>query len=245
MADSPVGGLGTAQTKQFVLVTSEVDVSVADKASLVKSFEDILGMGLVQRVEFRSDKTTATVERLTPVDEIQEGETVMEALPGLGPKPANLDLYALLRSGDVPLEEVDASSCESVRHAVVEGRREISERGLRVAYILAPSPSHVDLWFDNREAVDFDELMGSPLEYDSNIPGDVLILFGGLFPGCDKGHLTVAVRVALPTLRSEHEADGADDSAWSGSGEGGDGAGEEWEDSPGDGPPPLFGPAPE
>lgn len=245
MADSPVGGLGTAQTKQFVLVTSEVPVTIEDPKKLVEGFAGILGMGLVQRVEFRSDKTTATVERLTPVDEIKDGESVLEPLQGLGPKAEHLDLYALIRSGDVPLDEVDASECESVREAVVEGRRSISGRNLRVAYILAPSSSHIDLWFDSSEAAEADTLLGCPLEYDTNIPGDALILFGGLFEGCDRGHLTVAVRVVLPAVRSKHEGDGADDQAWVGAGEGGDGAGEEWEDPAGDGPPSLFGPAPE
>tara|TARA_Y100000310_G_scaffold268192_1_gene280676 strand:+ start:873 stop:1574 length:702 start_codon:yes stop_codon:yes gene_type:complete len=232
-------------SKQYVLVSSEVPVPIEDADELVEAFRGILKMGMVQRVEFRSDKKFATVERMTPADEIQEGESVIQPVPNMGPlRTENLDLYALVRSGDVPMEELDASEAESFRHALAEGHKVIEERNLRVAYTLASTPQNLERRLGSMFRPG-DTVLGSPAEFDTNIPGDAVFLFGGLYEGCDKSNLSVAIRVVLPDMRSDYDADGADDSARAGTEEGGDGAGEEWADSPGDGAPALFGPTSE
>lgn len=244
---SEPGGLGGSQV-EYVEINEDVPIPPGAGADeLLGVFRLILGMGLVQRVEFVHGRPTAYVTRLVRPDQVPQGlQTPPEPLAEGGEFRLDLDLYALVRSGEVGFEELDVDYDSKPLDVIGRVAEALLSRKLHPTYILSGDRERFLAWLELPTTYQEDRVRGMVVEYNGNIPSDTFLMYGGPAEGGPKDQLMLAMKVvyATPEMSHELQADRGDDSQ--GTGTDGDvgGAGEQGEPAPTSTPPPFLGPSP-
>lgn len=247
---SDPGGLGSTQTQhEWVEVNEEVPIPPgAGVEELVGTFRLILGMGYVQRVEFQHGKNTASVTRLVRDDMYVPPEGPGEPHPLAEGEEfsLNLDLYALVRSGEVALEEFDSGYDVEPLTVIRNVAKQLEGKSLYPCYVLAGDRENFLKWLDLPPTYKEDRVRGMPVEYNVNIPEESFLVFAGPEEGCQKDQLQMAVRVVFrPAKEVTHEQQADRGDGPQGPGPAGDagGAGEQGQPAIQSAPPPFLGPS--
>jgi hypothetical protein len=175
--------LGDVDQKSLRLVKNVLDMPKAGRPALVHAFEEIIGMGRVQKVVVEVG-CPITFWRLVEKDEGAVG------FPEIPEEVVNEDLYAAVRSAKI--EEFPVEKAESIYFYLMSVFSYLSDRDLVVKSFLVADAAKFCGMVNSPTRSD---LFGIPIAVHGDVPEDVLLVAATERENTDQ--ITLSLRLEL------------------------------------------------